>query len=36
MMPWTLKMKPEKDPTFDLDSSLKEDKDHITDAFCED
>jgi hypothetical protein len=26
----------EKDPTFDLDSSLKEDKDHITDAFCED
>ena len=26
----------EKDPTFDLDSSLKEDKDHITDSFCED
>ena len=26
----------EKDPTFDLDSSLKADKDHITNAFCED
>lgn len=25
----------EKDPTFDLDSSMKEDKDHMTDAFCE-
>ena len=25
----------EKDPTFDLDSSMKEDKDHMTDKFCE-
>ena len=26
----------EKDPTFDLDSSLKEDIDHVADSFCED
>ena len=25
----------EKDLTFDLDSSMKEDKDHMTDTFCE-
>ena len=25
----------EKDPTFDLDSSMKEDKDNRTDIFCE-
>ena len=24
-----------KDPTFDLDSSMKEDEDHMTDTFCE-
>ena len=26
----------QKDPTFDLDSSLKEDIDHVTETFCED
>ena len=26
----------EKDPTFDLDSSMKQDIDHVTDSFCED
>ena len=24
-----------KDPTFDLDSSMKEDEDHMMDTFCE-